>query len=107
MTMNMVRTSKGDSSVEMTQTFLEDARNRAVAERRNFVLTVVSDTQLQVERVEVPDGTLTVVDILQLEGDQEFVEDWTLPRHPRRTSAAPTRSISPAPRRSCSPATAR
>lgn len=73
MTINMVRNSKGDSSVEMTQTFLETARNRAVAERRNFVLTEVSDTELQVERVEVPDGALTVVDILRLEGDQSFI----------------------------------
>ncbi|MBY0494823.1 MAG: prepilin-type N-terminal cleavage/methylation domain-containing protein [Cyanobacteria bacterium] len=72
MTINMVRNSKGDSSVEMTKTFLETARNRAVAERRNFVLTVNSDTQLQVERVEVPSGLLTVVDILTLEGDQSF-----------------------------------
>jgi type II secretory pathway pseudopilin PulG len=82
MTINMVRASKGDSSVEMTKTFLETARNRAVAERRNFVLTVNSDTQLQVERVEVPDGALTVVDILTLEGDQKFLRIGGVPDTP-------------------------
>ena len=48
----------------MTHTFLQTARNRAVAERRNFVLTFLSDTSMQVERIEVPSGTLTVVDML-------------------------------------------
>ena len=82
MTINMVRASKGDSSVEMTKAFLETARNRAVAERRNFVLTINSNTQLQVERVEVPSGDLTVVDILTLEGDQEFFRTAGLPDTP-------------------------
>jgi len=82
MTINMVRSSKGDSSVEMTKAFLETARNRAVAERRNFLLTINSSSQLQIERVEVPGGNLTVVDILTLEGDQEFFRTPNLPDTP-------------------------
>ena len=61
---------------------MQSARNRAVAERRNIVLTFVSDTRMQLERVEVPSGTLTVLDELILEGDNEFVQLAGLPDTP-------------------------
>lgn len=71
-TMQMVRNAKGDSAVTATAAFIQSARNRAVAERRNIVLTFTSDTTMQYERVEVPSGTLTILDTLTLEGDEEF-----------------------------------
>ena len=69
----MVKNAKGDSALMMTATFLQTARNRAVAERRNIVLTLVSENSLQIERIEVPDGSRTVLDTLTLEGAEEFV----------------------------------
>ena len=81
-TLQMVRNAKGDSAVTMTSTFIQSARNRAVAERRNIVLTFVSDTKMQYERVEVPSGTTTVLDTLTLEGDNEFTRLANLPDSP-------------------------
>lgn len=81
-TMRMVQNAKGDSALEMTSTFLQSARNRAVAERRNFLVTFVSDTRIQVDRIEVPDGTLTFVDQLTLEGDNEFLNLPEVPEIP-------------------------
>jgi prepilin-type N-terminal cleavage/methylation domain-containing protein len=72
-TMQMVRNAKGDSAAVMTATFLESARNRAVAERRNVELTVLSTTSMQFQRIEVPSGTRTVVATLVLEGEEEFM----------------------------------
>ena len=87
-TMRMVQNAKGDSALEMTSTFLQSARNRAVAERRNFLVTFVSDTSIQVDRIEVPDGTLTFVDQLTLEGDNEFVKTPGLPDTPDNFAGA-------------------
>lgn len=57
-TRTMVERAKGDSAMVMTAVFLEGARNRAVAERRNIVLTVLSDNSMQIERIEVPTNAL-------------------------------------------------
>lgn len=73
MTMRFVQNARGDSAVVMTSTFIQSARNRAVAERRNIVLTFLSDTRMQMERVEVPSGARTILDTLTLEGENEFV----------------------------------
>jgi Tfp pilus assembly protein FimT len=81
-TLQMVRNAKGDSAVTMTATFVQSARNRAVAERRNILLTFTSDTTMQYERIEVPSGALTVLDTLTLEGDEEFVRPAGVPDTP-------------------------
>jgi prepilin-type N-terminal cleavage/methylation domain-containing protein len=71
-TMRMVNHARGDSAVVVTATFLEQARNRAVAERRNMVITFPADNQILVQRVEVPGGALTTISTLTLEGAEEF-----------------------------------
>jgi prepilin-type N-terminal cleavage/methylation domain-containing protein len=73
-TMEMVNRAKNDSSVVVAHTFLDSARDRAVAERRNFELTFVMPNRLQLERIEVPSGVKTIVAEMQLEGGQEFVK---------------------------------
>jgi Tfp pilus assembly protein FimT len=70
-TMRMVNDARGDSAALMTATFLEAARNRAVAERRNMQLTF-NDDDIVVQRIEVPSGVLTTVDQLQLESSERF-----------------------------------
>lgn len=72
-TMNMVSRAKNDSSAVVAHTFLDSARDRAVAERRNFELTFIAPNRLQLERVEVPSGIKTLVAEMQLEGGQEFL----------------------------------
>ncbi len=87
-TMRMVSNAKGDSALVMTATFLEAARNRAVAERRNVELTFIPPNRIQLERIEVPDGTHTVVAEMILEGEEEFVKDPALPDTPDAFGAA-------------------
>ena len=82
MTMRMVQSAKGDSAQVMTATFLESGRNRAVAERRNIQLTILDDSSMQLERIEVPSGLHTVVATLQLEDLEEFLRDPDLPDTP-------------------------
>lgn len=77
-TRTMVSNAGGDSAMVMTAVFLEGARNRAVAERRNIVLTVLSDNSMQIERIEVPTNARTVVGTLLLEGETKFLRDETL-----------------------------
>lgn len=74
-TMQMVNNARGDSALVVTAQFLETARNRAVAERRNMVVTFPSDNTVQVERVEVPSGIRTVISTMTLEGEQKFVRE--------------------------------
>lgn len=81
-TTRMVSNSKGDSALVMTSAFLQGARNRAVAERRNIVVTFPSTNSMQLARVEVPSGALTVVDQLILEGEAQFVRAAVLPDTP-------------------------
>jgi type II secretory pathway pseudopilin PulG len=73
-TMQMVQNAKGDSAMTMTASFLQTARNRAVAERRNILISWVSSTEMKAERVEVPGGQLTLVDALVLEGEEQFIK---------------------------------
>ncbi len=71
-TMRMVNNAKGDSAVVVTAQFLETARNRAVAERRNMQLSFPTPNSMQIDRVEVPGGGLTFITSMTLEGNQEF-----------------------------------
>lgn len=84
----MVANARGDTSLVMTATFLDLARSRAVAERRNIELVFVDTTRMQLVRIEVPDGTRTVIADLVLEGEQEFTKDGTLPDTPDAFGAA-------------------
>jgi type II secretory pathway pseudopilin PulG len=68
----MVDDARGDSAQTMVSTFMESARNRAVAERRNFELVFDEPNEMQMVRIEVPSGDRTVIDQLVLEGNQEF-----------------------------------
>ena len=74
-TMRMVNNAKGDSAVVVTAQFLETARNRAVAERRNMQVSFPTANSVQIDRVEVPGGGLTFVSSMTLEGNQQFARD--------------------------------
>jgi Tfp pilus assembly protein FimT len=73
-TMQMVQNAKGDAAVTMTSSFFQTARNRAVAERRNIIVSWVSTTEMRAERQEVPSNQLTLVDSLVLEGEEQFLK---------------------------------
>jgi Tfp pilus assembly protein FimT len=81
-TTRMIDNAKGDSALVMTATFLQAARNRAVAERRNIVVTFVSDQSMQAERVDPIDLSQEVVDSVTLEGDHKFIRDASVPDTP-------------------------
>ena len=69
----MVNNARGDSAQIMALTFLETARNRAVAERRNIELVFDEPTGMQMVRIEVPSGARTTLAEFVLEGNQEFL----------------------------------
>jgi prepilin-type N-terminal cleavage/methylation domain-containing protein len=72
LTMEMVNRAKNDSSVVVAQTFIDSARDRAVAERRNVELEFRMPNRLLMYRIEVPSGVKTLIGEMQLEGAQEF-----------------------------------
>ena len=84
----MIANAKGDSTVVMAATFINSARNRAVSERRNVQMTFTAPNHIKLERIEVPSGTLTIVDEMELEGDEEFLKDPALPDTPDAFGAA-------------------
>lgn len=73
-TMQMVIRARHDSSVVVAQTFIDGARDRAVAERRNIELEFQMPNRMRMYRIEVPSGARTLVGDMQLEGAQEFVK---------------------------------
>ena len=74
-TMSMVNNARGDSALVMTAQYLETARNRAVSERRNMVVTFPTDNTVRIDRVEVPSGALTLISTMTLEGNQKFARE--------------------------------
>lgn len=71
-TIATVNRAKDDSAVSVTQAFIDGARDRAVAERRNIELVFEPPNTLKLERVEVPSGVKTLVGEIKLEAGQEF-----------------------------------
>jgi len=74
-TMAMVRNARGDSALVATASFLETARNRAVSERRNMVVTFPTTNSILIQRAEWPGPALTTVGTMTLEGNQEFIRE--------------------------------
>jgi prepilin-type N-terminal cleavage/methylation domain-containing protein len=68
-----ISASKADGAVYQVMEPLELARNRSVAERRNFRVTFTSPNRVIVQREEVPGGALTPISASALENGQEFV----------------------------------
>ena len=88
LTTRMITSARGDSAAIIAYTFVNSGRNRAVSERRNVELVFVAPNRLQLKRVEVPSGTLTLVDEMYLEGDEELLRDTTMPDTPDAFGAA-------------------
>ena len=82
LTMSTVKRAKNDGALAVTQTFLDTARDRAVAERRNFELTFIAPNRIRLQRVEVPSGLKTTVDEVLLEAGQEFYKFSGMPDTP-------------------------
>src|SRR5262245_43568118 len=74
-TMRMVRDARGDSAMVMTAAFLDQARDRAVAERRNIMVTFPTANTILLQRVEVPSGLTTNLATLTLEGEEQFIRE--------------------------------
>lgn len=65
---------KADSGVVSAMAAVTAARDRAIAERRNIQFSFLGENQIQLSRVEVPSGLLTVVDTFTLDNGQIFVK---------------------------------
>jgi prepilin-type N-terminal cleavage/methylation domain-containing protein len=80
----MIARARADSAGVVAGTWLESARNRAVAERRNFRVTFDTDLHhVIIERVE-PDDTVTPISDYALEEDLEFLKFAGTPDTPDR-----------------------
>jgi Tfp pilus assembly protein FimT len=64
--------AKADSATSVVLGALQEARARAIAERRNFQLDFVAPNIIRVTRLEQPGPGTTVVAQTYLEGNQEF-----------------------------------
>jgi prepilin-type N-terminal cleavage/methylation domain-containing protein len=65
---------KADSGVVSAMAAVAAARDRAIAERRNIQFTFVAPNRIELSRVEVPDGDLTLVETFVLDNGQMFVK---------------------------------
>ena len=81
-TKGVLSSTKADSSLGAAVDVLTQARDQAVAQRRNFELAFVGTSHLQVWRIEVPSGTRTQIMDIPLEGGQQFQKFAALPDTP-------------------------
>jgi prepilin-type N-terminal cleavage/methylation domain-containing protein len=83
---SFVRTARADSAVSAAMSALDIAHDRAVSERRNFVLTFVNPNRIQLDRQEIDAaGTVistTPVEQFILEGGQSFLRFAAMPDTP-------------------------
>jgi prepilin-type N-terminal cleavage/methylation domain-containing protein len=79
---NFISTSKADASTVATVDALTTARDRSVAERRNFEVAFAGTNHIQVRRDEVPSGLQTLISDTQLENGQQFQKFAALPDTP-------------------------
>ena len=73
---------KADGSLGVTMDVLTQARDQAVAQRRNFELAFVGTSHFQVWRIEVPSGSRTQIMDIPLANGQEFRKFASLPDTP-------------------------
>ncbi len=69
-----IKQRKADSGVIAALSAVTAARDRAIAERRNIQFTFVAPNKIQLSRVEVPSGALTLVQEFTLDNGQKFVK---------------------------------
>jgi len=74
--------AKADSSLGATIDVLTQARDQAVAQRRNFELAFVGNNHIQVWRIEVPSGSRTQIMDIPLDNKQQFQKYASLPDTP-------------------------
>ena len=82
MTASMVNSAKSDSALTSIISAVELARDRAIGERRDFLLTFTTPNQIQVARIEQPTLTQTVVLKTYLENGMTYVKFTGIPDTP-------------------------
>ena len=90
----MINQSKNDSGIVAALGAVETARDRAIAERRNFELTFVMPNIIRLVREEVPGPATTIVSEFVLENGQEFVKFGSVPDTPDLFGASSAISFS-------------
>lgn len=71
-TRGFTTSARADSATALAISTLQDARERAVNERRNIQVSFVLPNRIRVERVEVPGPALTLLSQVELEGLATF-----------------------------------
>jgi len=96
-----IRTARADSSVGAAMNAIDVAHNRAVSERRNFVLIFVAPNRIRLGRQEIDAaGTVigtTITDDFLLENGQEFVKFAGVPDTPDAFGASSPQTFTGTP----------
>lgn len=71
-TRGFTTSARADSATALALSTLQEARERAVNERRNIQVSFVQPNRIRVERVEVPGPDLTLLAEVELEGTATF-----------------------------------
>jgi prepilin-type N-terminal cleavage/methylation domain-containing protein len=98
---SFVRATRADNSVSAAMNAIDIAHDRAVSERRNFILTFVNPNRIQLARQEI-DGAGVVTSITQieefiLEGGQTFLKFTGIPDTPDAFGATGATSFTGTP----------
>jgi type II secretory pathway pseudopilin PulG len=80
--LSFIQSSRSDGAEGTIMNAFRVARERAVAERRNFEVRFIPPNQIQLARIEVPGPAKTVVSDMFLENGFEFVRPSGLPDTP-------------------------
>ena len=76
------RYARAEAGVSQALDILRSARELAVSQRRNVEVRFIGTDAIQTARVEVPDGTTTVVRTIQLENRMQFLLQSGIPDTP-------------------------
>jgi prepilin-type N-terminal cleavage/methylation domain-containing protein len=72
----------GDGAMRVVLSQLNQAKQQAIAQRRNMRLTFVGNNSVQIVREEVPGPTLTTISSVPFEGGMQFAQIGALPDVP-------------------------
>ncbi|HLG60221.1 MAG TPA: prepilin-type N-terminal cleavage/methylation domain-containing protein [Vicinamibacterales bacterium] len=97
-TEQFIRTMKADSSIGAAMNAVDIGHDRAISERRNFVLSFIGTNRIRLSRQEIDAAgvvtSTTVTDEFLLENGQEFVKFVGVPDTPDAFGATAVQSFS-------------
>jgi hypothetical protein len=79
---SFIRTAKADSGTVQALDVMRAAREMAISQRRNMQVQFVGTNQIQISRVNIPNGDLTLLRTVRLENRMRFMRVGGIPDTP-------------------------